>query len=172
VGLVSAQEVNYIISGEVSEFELFTSTLVLPDWAQSFDISFISGGNSAMLGTLYVDDISAAIVGPAGSQGDFDADGDVDGRDLLAWQQTLGSTVTPGAGADADHSGTIDAGDLAIWRSTFNSSALQNLAAGGAVSIPEPFPLVMALSCWLLLTLRALEAQSSPGVSVFLISRR
>ncbi|HEX6960681.1 MAG TPA: PEP-CTERM sorting domain-containing protein, partial [Lacipirellula sp.] len=141
------QEQNYILSGEVSEFELFTTTLALPDWAQSFDLSFISGGSNAMLGTLYVDDISAAIAATAQLQADYDLDGDVDGRDLLAWQRTLGSAVTPGNGADGNQNGIVDAADLDVWRQGFpNSSSLRASILAAGLNVPEPGASALALA--------------------------
>jgi hypothetical protein len=49
--------------------------------------------------------------------GDFDGDGDVDGRDLLTWQRNNGS-----------------AADLAIWQEQYGSSG----PLSAAISIPEP----------------------------------
>jgi hypothetical protein len=66
--------------------------------------------------------------------GDFDAHGDVDGADFLDWQQQLGSTVAPGAGADANDDAVVDELDLAAWRSGFGDA---NTAASAA-SVPEP----------------------------------
>jgi hypothetical protein len=54
--------------------------------------------------------------------GDFDQDGDVDGRDFLLWQRQAGGTAAPvGSGADADHSGTVNGGDLAIWSGNYGT---------------------------------------------------
>jgi hypothetical protein len=49
--------------------------------------------------------------------GDFDGDGDVDGRDFLTWQRNNGS-----------------AADLAIWQQQYGSSG----PLGATVSVPEP----------------------------------
>ena len=55
----------------------------------------------------------------AGPPGDFDHDGDVDGRDFLVWQR--GGSPTP-----------MSAGDLTIWRTNFG-------APNGPVrAVPEP----------------------------------
>ena len=52
--------------------------------------------------------------------GDFDEDGDVDGRDFLLWQRQFGSSAIPaGAGADGDNSGTVDGADLPIWSESY-----------------------------------------------------
>ncbi|HEX6961322.1 MAG TPA: hypothetical protein VF175_05600 [Lacipirellula sp.] len=72
-----------------------------------------------------------SITAPTDS-GDYDADGDVDGRDLLIWQRTLGSTTN--LGADGSRNGTVDAADLQVWKETLASPG----AGAVAAAIPEP----------------------------------
>jgi hypothetical protein len=55
-----------------------------------------------------------------GIPGDFDDDGDVDGRDFLAWQR--GQSPSP-----------LSAGDLAEWQAAYGNSGL-----AAAVAVPEP----------------------------------
>ncbi|MBA3482512.1 MAG: hypothetical protein H0T51_11915 [Pirellulales bacterium] len=74
----------------------------------------------------------------AGQSGDFDVDGDVDGRDFLIWQR--GGSPNP-----------LSTGDLALWRADFGAPAV---AAGGAV--PEPTTLV--LICLSAVTIRRSRA--------------
>jgi hypothetical protein len=57
--------------------------------------------------------------------GDFDGDGDVDGRDFLAWQR--GSSPSP-----------FSSIDLAAWQSAYNGGAL-----AAATTVPEPTCLVI-----------------------------
>jgi hypothetical protein len=52
--------------------------------------------------------------------GDFDSDGDVDGRDLLVWQR--GESPDP-----------LSADDLSLWQSTYGAGALI-----ANVAVPEP----------------------------------
>lgn len=59
----------------------------------------------------------------ASSPGDFDNDGDVDGRDFLIWQR--GDSPSP-----------LSAGDLAAWQSNYGAGGLS--AEASAVSVPEP----------------------------------
>jgi hypothetical protein len=59
----------------------------------------------------------------AGSPGDFDNDGDVDGRDFLTWQR--GGSPTP-----------LSASDLAAWQVNYGSGGLT--ANVSAASVPEP----------------------------------
>ncbi|RIK74105.1 MAG: hypothetical protein DCC67_17020 [Planctomycetota bacterium] len=63
--------------------------------------------------------------------GDYDRDRDVDGADLLAWQQQLGLATGAFSGADGDGNGVVDAGDLAVWQSGFGLGVT-------AASVPEP----------------------------------
>lgn len=58
------------------------------------------------------------------SPADFNADGFVDGADLLVWQQGLGSTDATRAQGDADGNGIVDTTDLDVWK-----AARQNVAA-------------------------------------------
>jgi hypothetical protein len=67
--------------------------------------------------------------------GDYDADGDVDGDDLLQWQRGVGSQVTPYSGADGDGDGSIGAGDLAAWKQGFGTVQSANVASHAT---PEP----------------------------------
>ncbi len=73
------------------------------------------------------------FLGP--SAGDFDNDGDVDGRDFLLWQR--GGSPTP-----------FSAGDLAAWQAMYGGGPLR----ASSTAVPEPASttllLVTALSCW------------------------
>ena len=73
--------------------------------------------------TANFDDFSLTAVVP----GDFDVDGDVDGRDFLVWQR--GGSPNP-----------LSSGDLAMWRSNFGTGGA--IAAAGAV--PEPAAAALA----------------------------
>jgi hypothetical protein len=69
------------------------------------------------------------------SNGDFDNDGDVDGRDFLRWQR--GGSPNP-----------LSAGDLAAWRANYGNGSLTAVAA-----VPEPSSVCLfsiALACSLL----------------------
>lgn len=60
--------------------------------------------------------------------GDFDRDGDVDGRDFLIWQR--GESPSP-----------LSAADLAEWRSHYGT----NLPLSGSTAVPEPSCLLQAI---------------------------
>jgi hypothetical protein len=73
-------------------------------------------------GDVYLDNFQGA-----GTPGDFDEDGDVDGRDFLVWQR---------GGSPAPLSST----DLATWQSAYGNGPLAALN-----SVPEPSALLIAL---------------------------
>jgi hypothetical protein len=82
-------------------------------------------------GTLYqVGSQLGEIIDPSSLllAGDFDADGDVDGRDLLSWQR----------GAET----LYDAADLAAWQTNYGMSLPAPVASVQA--IPEPASLLLA----------------------------
>ncbi|MCA9236381.1 MAG: hypothetical protein KDA44_12985 [Planctomycetales bacterium] len=72
---------------------------------------------------------------------DFDADGDVDGGDFLAWQREYGSALNaPGAGADGDRSGVVDRYDLELWQAGLGMTGglVGGVASASAVAVAEP----------------------------------
>lgn len=80
--------------------------------------------------------------------GDFDKDGDVDGRDFLFWQRNFGSSAAPvGSGADANHNGAVDADDLQIWSENYgvSLSPLEGLSASVAGSDAAEFLVANAI---------------------------
>jgi hypothetical protein len=77
--------------------------------------------------------------------GDFDADGDVDGGDFVAWQSSfpLASGAARSEG-DADGDGDVDGADFVAWQTNFPVSG-----PGATNAVPEP-------QGWFLATLGAL----------------
>jgi hypothetical protein len=86
--------------------------------------------------TIYVDNIALVDLFP--DNADFDSDGDVDGRDFLAWQRGFGTAGTATlADGDANGDGNVNELDLEIWQSqygTSNESELQSISS----QVPEP----------------------------------
>ena len=62
-----------------------------------------------------------AALGAPTLPGDFDLDGDVDGRDFLIWQRGIGSPREYWEG-DGDFDGDVDGDDLAIWQANYGQS--------------------------------------------------
>jgi uncharacterized membrane protein len=77
-------------------------------------------------------DVSLAFTGLAG---DFDGDGDVDGRDFLVWQRGYGSgpAATTSAG-DADGDGFVGSSDLAIWQDNYGERGGDSFALSAALA--------------------------------------
>jgi T5SS/PEP-CTERM-associated repeat protein len=80
--------------------------------AGAFSLAVVASGGFEIL--------RATFLGSATSPGDFDNDGDVDGRDFLVWQR--GGSPNP-----------LSSGDLTLWQSNYGTGSL---AAVG--SVPEP----------------------------------
>jgi hypothetical protein len=79
---------------------------------------------------LWLDDYQPA---PPSLPSDFDLDGDVDGRDFLAWQRNPGL------------------GDLAHWHDNYGMSGL---LVGDVSAVPEPTCLAMAVAGAILVILK------------------
>lgn len=73
---------------------------------------------------INIDNVALEFVPPTATPGDFDGDGDVDGRDFLAWQRD------PGVGSLSD------------WQNSYPTGGL----TAGFVAVPEPASLLFALS--------------------------
>lgn len=71
---------------------------------------------------------------------DFDEDGDIDGRDFLAWQRGFATPNATRAHGDANNDHTVNAEDLGIWASQYGSPA--PLAV---LQVPEPSSALMLL---------------------------
>jgi hypothetical protein len=82
------------------------------------------------------------VVGPPSA--DFDMDGDVDGRDFLAWQRGYGAADPIFGDGDANYDGVVDGADLAVWQAAYGGGALT-----ASIGVPEPaamYLLVMAIA--------------------------
>ena len=82
-----------------------------------------------------------AIAAPVSGNADFDGDGDVDGRDFLAWQRGFGTTTgaLPEQG-DANGDGAVNEADLALWTEQYSWSDQygNNPSSLNTLAIPEP----------------------------------
>jgi GH35 family endo-1,4-beta-xylanase len=105
------------------------------------------GGNTYALDLTKGTSDYSLIVGPA--SGDFDLDGDVDGRDFLTWQRGFGAEDATFAQGDANYDGEVDELDLAVWHSGYSGGAL-----AASVSVPEPTCAIVMFSLCLFLNFR------------------
>jgi hypothetical protein len=104
--------------------EIFTLTLAETTTLGTYDLVFTVAGKD---GPLWrdVNPFQLKIV----LEGDFDADGDVDGNDFLLWQR--GGSPNP-----------LNPMDLAEWEANYGTTS-STIAA--AASIPEPSTLLLSL---------------------------
>ncbi|WP_146449140.1 choice-of-anchor Q domain-containing protein [Bythopirellula polymerisocia] len=79
---------------------------------------------------------SALLPLSVGLQGDFDDDGDVDGRDFLAWLRGFGKSGAAKFEGDADGNGIVNGSDLVIWQDEYGSQSA--LVASLQVEQQEP----------------------------------
>ncbi len=74
---------------------------------------------------------------------DYDSDGDVDGTDMLTWQDgfgiTSGATRTQG---DANVDGKVDSDDLGLWESQYGTIPA---ATATALTVPEATSICLAM---------------------------
>jgi glucose/arabinose dehydrogenase len=117
------------------------------------DARFVEGS----LGEMYISSKSTGAIYLVSNSlpynADFDADGDVDGRDFLTWQRNFNTTAGYGSDGDANHNGLVDAADLAIWQDQYTSSGGELVASQ---SIPEPASVIGLFVGLSLLTWRRL----------------
>jgi hypothetical protein len=79
--------------------------------------------------------VDKVIVEPDGNA-DFDADGDVDGRDFLIWQRGFGTpdALRQDGNANPDVDGDVDGDDLIVWQSQYGETP----PLVSTVAVPEP----------------------------------
>ena len=96
------------------------------------------------------------------ASGDFNADGRVDGGDVLSWQRNLGAPNDSSLNGNGDDVGGVTGGDLAVWKSRFGAtttsgpagfimgkvvySPLVVLGSTTAAAVPEPASAAMLMS--------------------------
>jgi alpha-amylase len=106
-------------------------------------------------GVVDVDDVQTLITNIVGTvNGDFDLDGDVDGRDFLTWQRNVGlvSGVRYDRG-DADLNGVINGDDLTIWQAAYGNPGL-TASTAVSVAVPEPHSVTLLIMVATALTCR------------------
>ncbi len=118
----------------LAERFLLGSSVFTPGRDETLGLAFQVGGDTNALTFQYRNADTGAIqtglidLIATGPNGDFDGDGDVDGRDFLRWQR---------GGSPAPFSST----DLAAWQNAYGVGPLSSLEA-----VPEPTALTLVLS--------------------------
>jgi hypothetical protein len=127
-------ELFFTLSGSEADWEMFETSLAIADAVRSFDLTFTSGGLLAATGTLFVDDISAALAQAAPLlAGDYNDDGAVDTADYVVWRKLFGGSFLPNETASP---GAVDDDDLDVWVNNFGNTTTQG--GGGLGRVPEP----------------------------------
>jgi hypothetical protein len=149
-GTVIPANSTYYLVADVAEFKARTTG---PQGGQKL---FIQGNYQGELNNTYGQltlknktevTIATMSYGTPPANGDYDGDGDVDGRDFLVWQRNFGAPAVPvGSGADGNGSGMVDAGDLGIWQNHYGTEPLAAQTAATSVAVePQQSPLSAAL---------------------------
>ncbi len=92
--------------------------------------------------------VQLEVIAAATLPGDFDLDGDVDGRDFLVWQR--------GGSPNGATSG-----DLALWQSGYAS--LTASYSTTSTSVPEPSSIVLLCLSWIAMSSRSALRRGCPG---------
>jgi hypothetical protein len=137
-----AAEFDYTVSGTTADFQMFETTISLPDGVQSLDLTFLTGGAASALGSFYIDDISAEVLTSIAVAGDYNHDGVVNAADYALWRNSLGTSGT-GLAADGNGDGVINQLDYDIWREHFGQTS--GSGAAQAAPVPEPSSLILFL---------------------------
>jgi T5SS/PEP-CTERM-associated repeat protein len=122
-----------------------------PSLGDTFGILFAGGGFGGRFDALMLPPLPAGLgwrLDPGGATlflnvvnelaGDFNADGVVDGADLLRWKSNFGT----GLGGDADRDGDSDGNDFLVWQRNSGSGLSPGHAASTAVPEPMALPLL------------------------------
>jgi hypothetical protein len=83
---------------------------------------------SQLLSNLEVDE-ARSIIDSVLTPGDFNGDGNVDGRDFLVWQRQVGQTgyyPLQQKDADTNADGIVDSADLALWHDYYGYAKRSN----------------------------------------------
>ncbi len=112
-------------------------------WVSLGSFSFTAGNHDIVLDALnstggsvvIADAVRVFIAAPSTETADFDEDGDVDGRDFLAWQRGFGKPNPMLADGDANADNTVDGVDLGIWQTQYGATPL--VASVGSLLVAE-----------------------------------
>ena len=98
-------------------------------WVSLGTFDFTSGTHEIVLNAetssggsvVIADAVRVFVPVPVVENADFDGDGDVDGRDFLAWQRGFSSPSPTLNDGDANQDGFVDGDDLAVWQSQYGT---------------------------------------------------
>jgi hypothetical protein len=106
------------------------------------DLQFTSqAGANYTVSNVWIGNAATILPPTLTLQGDFNQDGNVDSRDYIIWQKTMGQSG-PNLAADGNGNTVVDAGDLDVWRAHFGMNVT---AAGTGAAVPEPDAAVLVV---------------------------
>ncbi len=115
----------------------------LPGSVSRTDLRFGVGPDNEIYVLNKHDGIVRKLVSVSGVlNGDADRDGDVDGRDFLAWQRGVGNSHGDWSDGNFNGDDTIDELDLAIWQQNYDGT----LPLTSPLSVPEPTTVLFSAS--------------------------
>jgi hypothetical protein len=127
-------EFDYLVSGSATDFQMFETTISLPDGVQSLDLTFLTAGAASATGFFYIDDISAEVLTSLAVAGDYNHNGVVDAADYVVWRDSLGSTGS-GLAADGNGDGMVTQLDYDVWRQHYGQTS--GSGVGQRSNVPE-----------------------------------
>ncbi len=140
--LLQLQEFTGVSYGE-SELELvFQLYRARKEFVGDSAKQFLLEQASVLLSNLQIEN-ARSIIDSVLTPGDFDGDGDVDGRDFLVWQRQVGQTgyyPLQQQAADTNADGIVDVADLALWQQYYGYVSPLGLIVA-SVPVPEPMSL-------------------------------
>lgn len=84
---------------------------------------------------------------PFTSTADFDADGDIDGSDFLAWQTGFGTATDASlAQGDSDGDGDVDAEDFQTWATQYGTIISNEDLQSSTHAVPEPSTFLLLIN--------------------------
>ncbi len=136
MGLIQDNEVNFITGGALFRISGSRAT-GFEDVFRSFNTppALRPGYVKTQLLNSFEQYAGAFTLAPL-LEGDYDFDGDVDGRDFLIWQRAYGTSDSM---ADGDDSSTVGPEDLVIWQDHYGETA----PLASSVAVPEPGSLLL-----------------------------
>jgi hypothetical protein len=124
-GTLSVNLLNGFMPEEGTNYAFLTADGGITNAGLTFDLPTLTGGLSWDTSDFFATGILSVVT--AGLTGDFDNDGDVDGRDFLVWQR--------GGSPNA-----LNAGDLADWQANYGAAGP---LVASSVTVPEPMGCVL-----------------------------
>ena len=113
---------------EANWIQIGTPQTIAMNSAATVGLAVTSHNNGNLCTSVFS---NVSVTTPPLPNADFDSDGDIDGRDFLAWQRGYGIQAPNAtkADGDADNDLDVDGDDLGIWQEQFGTAGAMAAAA-------------------------------------------